>query len=119
RLDVLEVDRPGPITVSVAPSDASTEVDRRWSIDAGDTDVTGRVSVYFRNNVAHGDWYRPAADGAVEPVGHQSELAIGELDDDGALVSVVDSVANPYADRVMARLRLTGQRELALVLPQP
>jgi spore coat protein H len=111
RLDVLDVETEGQISVSLAEEPASADVARSWTIDAGDAEVHGHLSLYYRNTVAFDDWYR-SSDGEVEPVGGQLDLAVVDIADDGRMV--LDSVANPYSNRVTAEVRLAGTTALIL-----
>lgn len=114
RLDVLDVDTPGDtpgeVTIAVDESDRSADVDRIWTMDTGSVRIEGHLSLYYRNNLAFGDWY--TATERFEPVAGQDDLAVVLLDDGGS--TVLPSVANPYSNRVAAELSLEGELDLIL-----
>ena len=89
------------------------DVRRAWTIDTGGADVSGTLTLFYRNDVAPDgkeNWYRTD-----EAVGEQWRLHVAQADTEGTHQVIAESRANPYSNKVGAPVRLTDGASFVLV----
>lgn len=107
------------ITVSLDQDDRFASVDRVWTVDVSAGTVAGSLTLYYRNNLRDGNWYR--VDEPLTAIGAQRDLRVASVARDGSgdavSIDLVDSVVNPYANAVSTatHLTLSGRQSFALV----
>lgn len=121
-LAISEVAEPGTITAAVDRIPYNPGVDRRWQFDAGDADVRGELTLYYRNDVESccfpvGNWF--ISDAAVRDDRYsQWDLYIVQQDESGEMLRL-ETYVNPYSNKASAEVSLNGTTGFMLVLPNP
>lgn len=107
------------LSVSVEQDARFASVDRVWTVDVSAGAIAGRLTLYYRNNLVDGNWYR--VDEPLTAIGDQPDLRLASVTLDGAgdvvSIDLVESAVNPYANAVSTTtsLTLSGRQAFALV----
>ena len=119
--EVSEVTEPGTITAAVNGTPENPGIDRRWQFDAGDADVSGELTLYYRNDVESccfpmENWF--VSDAAVGDDDY-SQWDLEMVQEDGAgNRTALDTYVNPYSNKASADVSLRGTTWFELVLPE-
>ncbi|MDV2481448.1 hypothetical protein F8E02_05405 [Methanoculleus sp. Wushi-C6] len=119
--EVSEVREPGTIAAAVNETSENPGIDRRWEFDAGDADVSGELTLYYRNDVASccfppENWF--VSDAAVRDDRYsQWDLAMAREDEAGNR-TMLETYVNPYSNKASADVSLQGVARFVLVLPE-
>ncbi|UYU17855.1 MULTISPECIES: CotH kinase family protein [Methanoculleus] len=118
--EVSEVTEPGTITATVNGTPENPGIDRRWEFDAGDADVSGELTLYYRNDVESccfpiENWF--VSDAAVRDDRYsQWDLRIVWESESGNRTALATYV-NPYSNKASADVSLQGTTRFEVVLP--
>ncbi|KDE55960.1 CotH kinase family protein [Methanoculleus sp. MH98A] len=118
--EVSEVTEPGTITATVNGTPENPGIDRRWEFDAGDADVSGELTLYYRNDVESccfpiENWF--VSDAAVRDDRYsQWDLRIVWESESGNRTAL-DTYVNPYSNKASADVSLQGTTRFEVVLP--
>ena len=118
--EVSEVTEPGTITAAVNGTPENPGIDRRWQFDAGDANVSGELTLYYRNDVESccfpiENWF--ISEAAVRDDRYsQWDLEIVQEDESGSRTAL-ETYVNPYSNKASADVSLQGTTWFELVLP--
>jgi spore coat protein H len=119
-INVSEVRESGTITAAVNGTPENPGIDRRWTFDAGDADVSGELTLYYRNDVESccfpiENWF--VSDAAVRDDRYsQWDLRIVWESESGNRTALATYV-NPYSNKASADVSLQGTTRFEVVLP--
>ncbi|MDN7012128.1 hypothetical protein FGW20_03520 [Methanoculleus sp. FWC-SCC3] len=118
--EISEVTEPGTITVAVNETAENPGIDRRWEFDAGDADVSGELTLYYRNDVESccfpvENWF--ISDAAVRDDEYSQWDLEMVLEDGVGNRTTLDTYVNPYSNKVSADVSLRGTTWFEVVLP--
>jgi len=119
-INVSEVRESGTITAAVNGTPENPGIDRRWTFDAGDADVSGELTLYYRNDVESccfpvENWF--VSEAAVRDDRYsQWDLEIVQEDESGSRTAL-ETYVNPYSNKASADVSLQGTTWFELVLP--
>lgn len=120
-LEVANVTQRGTITATVDWIPFNPGIDRYWQFDAGDADVRGKLTLYYRNDVESccfpaGNWF--VSDAAVRDGNYsQWDLRVFRQNGSGEPV-MLETYVNPYSNKASANVSLNGTTGFMLVLPE-
>ncbi|MBB5173778.1 CotH kinase family protein [Texcoconibacillus texcoconensis] len=100
----------GDITFSVEENQEIDGVNRTFSVNAGDAEVEGTLTIYYRNDLgwpAGGNWYKENT-----AIGEQWDLTLAEYD--GSTATPLDSTINPYTNKLTIDTSLTGENQYVI-----
>jgi spore coat protein H len=97
RLDVTEVITPGDITMRVVVDPTEEVIDRRWFLDFGESDVRGKLSIYFRDKPGS-SWFLPEIETDRETNAFQLQLTAIAIDGDKEVP--LETTINPLTNRI-------------------
>ncbi len=119
-LEVAEVTEPGTIIATMNRTGINPGIDRRWRFDAGDAEVRGELTLYYRNDVESccfpaENWF--VVDAAVRD-GDYSQWDLRIVREDGSgNRTTLETYVNPYSNKASADVSLQGTTGFMLVLP--
>jgi len=122
RVEVHSLTGDDPVLrVRVENDERVSTIDRLWTFEVEGGQLTGAITLYYRNNRREGNWYRPG-DPSIEPIGGQRDLRVASVhavsaSSDTIDVEVIQSNANPYANAVttIGSVDVDGAATFALV----
>jgi spore coat protein H len=119
-LEVARVADPGTIAVEVSELPENPGIDRRWAFDTGDADISGELTLYYRNDVEScclpaENWFISTA-AVRSSIYSQWDLVLAEEGEDGGLIPM-ETYINPYSNKASADVTLEGAQGFLLVLP--
>jgi spore coat protein H len=106
----------GTLEIDVRHDPAQQGIDRIWTLRGTATPFDAHLTLYYRNEhpgeLSGENWYT----GGSVPVGRQGELVMAQRF--GVMAEpLAGSRANPYSNKVAARLTIAGHQSLVLTLP--
>ncbi|GAK13930.1 CotH kinase family protein [Geomicrobium sp. JCM 19039] len=111
KIDVEQVHNPGEIRISISDDNQEINgVQRAYTIDLGETDLDGELSLYYQNTNNDLNWYKNEDD-----IGDQWDLQIKQLD--GSDWTAIETENNPYTNRVTTPLNVDQQA--TFIIEQP
>ncbi|KLK89127.1 hypothetical protein SZ63_01400 [Methanoculleus sediminis] len=119
-LEVSEVREPGTIAAAVSGTPENPGIDRRWEFNAGDADVSGELTLYYRNDVESccfpiENWF--VSDAAVGDDRYsQWDLRIVQ-ENESRNRTALETYVNPYSNKASANVSLRGTTWFEMVLP--
>ena len=101
-----------PVTLSVSQESGLHGIDRTWNLDTNNWPLTGRLTLYYRNdvvaNLGRENWYPEDL-----AIGGQWSLKMAQSRGDA--FQILSSEVNPYTNRVSADVEMTGNSSFRLV----
>ncbi|WP_223701249.1 CotH kinase family protein [Sutcliffiella deserti] len=116
KLEVSSIYNTDKITLSVRQEDASSAIDRIWTIETEGEALKGKLTIYYRNDIGwigKENWYHEDT-----PTDGQWDLVLGELQEHGETVPI-QTVINPFSNKAASIMEIEFQGKQEFILYHP